>query len=161
MEKTVKCQLCGGAVLHSEVIKYKGKNFHKDCSKQYKDREELCNYICKVFNLKAPGPRNYQLMKRYREENNYTYKGMLNSLKYFFEVKKNDIKKSCERIGIIPYVYDEAQNYYNKIDKKKEVMLRALEVNQTSNNIEVKVSTRPQKKKKKLYSLEDFIGDNE
>ena len=46
---------------------------------------------------------------------NYTYSGILSTLKYWFEVKHNDISKSHGGIGIVPYVYNDAKNYYYAI----------------------------------------------
>ena len=40
---------------------------------------------------------------------------MLKSLKWFYEVKHNDKESSNGRIGIIPYIYDDAKNYYYQL----------------------------------------------
>jgi hypothetical protein len=37
---------------------------------------------------------------------------MLKALKYFYEVKRNDISKANGGIGILPYCYQDAYNYY-------------------------------------------------
>ena len=54
-------------------------------------------------------------IKRYREEYNYTYSGIHKALIYFFEIKGNSIKKANGNIGIVPYVYKDAFNYYYSI----------------------------------------------
>ena len=43
---------------------------------------------------------------------NYSYSGMLKALKYFYEVKRADLSKANNGIGIIPYIYQDAYNYY-------------------------------------------------
>ena len=42
----------------------------------------------------------------------FTYSGMLKSLKWFYEIKHNDKDSSNGRIGIIPYIYKDAYDYY-------------------------------------------------
>ena len=54
-------------------------------------------------------------IKRYREEYNYTYSGIHKALIYFFEIKGNSIEKANGNIGIVPYVYKDAFNYYYSI----------------------------------------------
>ena len=42
----------------------------------------------------------------------YTYSGIRKALTYFYEVKKNDIKRANGSIGIVPYIYRESYEYY-------------------------------------------------
>jgi hypothetical protein len=39
------------------------------------------------------------------EDYHFTYSGILNTLKYWYEIKKNDTSKSNGALGIVPYVY--------------------------------------------------------
>jgi hypothetical protein len=43
---------------------------------------------------------------------NYTYSGIHRSLEYFYEVKGNSLDKANGGIGIVPFVYQDAYNYY-------------------------------------------------
>ena len=47
-----------------------------------------------------------------REQYNYSYSGILKSLIYFFEIRRNSIEKANGGIGIVPYVYEDARKYY-------------------------------------------------
>lgn len=151
----VKCALCGGMVDKNEAVKYKGKNYHPKCYYENKDREELATYICELFSLKAPGPRNYALIKKFRENNGYTYRGIINSLKYFFEVKNMDKAKSNERIGIVPYIYDEAQEYFSIIEKKNKQIRKVVEKQIDTPKEDIKISI-PKRNKKDTYCLENL-----
>lgn len=51
-------------------------------------------------------------MNTFIEDYNYTYSGMLKALVYFYEVKGNNKAKANGGIGIIPYIYKDAYNYY-------------------------------------------------
>lgn len=51
-------------------------------------------------------------MNEYIREYQYTYSGMLKALVYFYEVKGNNKNKANGGIGIIPFIYKDAYNYY-------------------------------------------------
>lgn len=94
-----------------------GKYVHLECAqleeKREKTDEELLNaYIMELYHVPYVPPRMQKQIKQYIKEYNYTYSGMLKTLKYFYEVKGNDIKDSYESLGIIPYVYRKARDYY-------------------------------------------------
>ena len=93
---------------------------HKECSmsedekklQENKDREELYDYIMKLFNISFVDPKIQKQIKKYIEENNYTYSGIKKALVYFFEIKGNSVEKANGGIGIVSYVYTQAYNYY-------------------------------------------------
>lgn len=93
------------------------KYVHKSCealeqAREKTDAEKLDEYIMKLFGTNFVEPRVRKQIKRFVEEYNYSYSGMLKSLQYFYEIKKNDISKANGGIGIIPFVYQDAYNYY-------------------------------------------------
>lgn len=113
---------CGGCGLRFDRVAEKGefiksKWYHKGCAEIKRDKMELDAYICKLFNLKAPGPLNNSLVKKYKEQMGYNYKGIRNALKYFYEIKKNTVNKAEERVGIVPYIYTEAQEYFRTMEE--------------------------------------------
>jgi hypothetical protein len=63
-----------------------------------------------------------------KENVNYTYSGILKSLIYWYEVRHGDVEKSYYGLGIVPYIYEQAYQYYyaiwvaqqNNKDKKVE-----------------------------------------
>jgi len=59
-------------------------------------------------------------IKTFIQENGYTYNGILNALKYWYEVKENSPDKAYGGIGIVPYIYTDACNYYKNISEIKE-----------------------------------------
>ena len=76
------------------------------------DLQKLEEYIKKLLNEDYVNARVRKQIKDFREEYGYSYSGMLKSLVYFYEVKGNSKEKANGGIGIIPYIYKDAYNYY-------------------------------------------------
>lgn len=76
----------------------------------------------------------------YIKKNGYTNKGILYALKYFYEVKRQSADRSGNRIGIVPYVYDEAQAYYSELEKRKNIINKQLkkQIAKEKKKIEIK-----------------------
>ena len=81
-------------------------------SQAEKDKEDLEKYIMELLGEEYISPRVRKQMSSYVDEYNFTYSGMKKALVYFYEVKGNDKSKAKGGIGIIPYVYRDAYNYY-------------------------------------------------
>ena len=141
----VKCYYCGqtfDANKESFIMVNSRRYAHEKCyndnqkqkNKDELDKEELENYIKQLFNITKLTPKIQRQIKKYIEENKYSYSGIRRSLVYFFEIKKNSIDKANGGIGIVEWVYQEAFNYYydlwlaqqrnqNKDFVKKEVII--------------------------------------
>lgn len=76
------------------------------------DLIELENYIKKLLKEDFINARVRKQIKDFQQEYGYSYSGMLKSLIYFYEVKGNSTEKANGGIGIIPFVYKDAYNYY-------------------------------------------------
>ena len=119
----VKCKYCG-IVFDRDKEPFKQiseRRFaHLKCaiaaenekSQAEKDKEDLEKYIMELLGEEFISPRVRKEMNGYIEEYNFTYSGMKKALVYFYEVQGNDKKKANGGIGIIPYVYRDAYNYY-------------------------------------------------
>ena len=68
----------------------------------------------KQYDIPFVTPYMKKLIEKYKDEYQYTYTGMLRSLQYWYEVKKMPFDKK-KGVGIIPYIYQEAYNYYHSI----------------------------------------------
>lgn len=151
--KTLKCVHCGKPIIKSEVVKRRDKNFHADCVEEYEDKIALFDYCCSLWGLKAVGPVIARQAKMFREQG-YTYKGMMFSLKYFYEVRHNDKDKfkGRETIGIIPHIYDEAKYFYSALtEQRKEIAEQIIE--QRQQEIEVRRIKPVTKKKAPVYEF--------
>jgi hypothetical protein len=119
----VKCYYCGQTFDRDkeEFVKGSERRYaHKKCSEnaeeiqsqEDKDKEALEQYIMKLFNIDYITPMIRKQIKQYIEEYHYTYSGIRKALIYFYEVKRGSLEKACQRISIVPYVYQNAYRYY-------------------------------------------------
>ena len=76
-----------------------------------KQRDAFIQFVYLLFDNKL-NPAIFRLEKQYLKKG-YTYIGMVRALEFFYHVKKNNLNKAKNNIGIIPYVYEDAQKYYN------------------------------------------------
>lgn len=100
-----------------------------------------------------------QLKKFVETDKIATYKGIFFTLKYFYEVKKGEWEKGYGGVGIVPYVYKEATEYWVEVEKKKKGTLLAIEEQLKSRAAQQTVTrkrTSPPKKKKEKWNLEDI-----
>ena len=86
-----------------------------------------------------------------------TPKGIYFCIRYFYEVKKGDPKKSDGGIGIIPYIYQEGAAYWmNKEITDRGICARIEEQIKQAQNREKKVVKKTREKKTKLYDLSEI-----
>lgn len=155
MSRKYKCQVCKTEFEKDELLVFDGKNYCSTCYEIEKSRKELYDYICYIFNLKAPGPRNYNMIKSFKEHHpEYTYKGIQQALYYFFEVEHNSVSKANESIGIVPYVYERAQDYFRKQNNLQEKIATKVTENIKKKKVFKVISAK--KKEKVLYDIENL-----
>ncbi len=126
-----------------------------------KDREALEQYIIQLFKLEHMDGRITLQIKKFMQDYDYTYSGILRTLKYFYEVKQNDLSKSNNGIGIVPWVYQEAYNYYYNqwLLKQKNVDKNIEEYTPNYIDITIKDPIRQQKKKNIFKFLDEEVED--
>lgn len=117
MAHKVKCTNCG-LIFDRDKVPFvptgSRRYAHADCSaylSDIEDQEALDNYIIKALKIDYIDAKIRLQLNNYRDINQYTYKGMLKALTYFHEVKGNTLTG----VGIIPYVYEQAQKYYTML----------------------------------------------
>lgn len=119
---------------------------------------ELKKYIDKLFGKDINWPLIMKQIKTFKEENGYSYSGMLKSLIYFYDVKGNHVEKS-KGIGIIPYAYKDAYNYYYSLflaqSQNEKIDFKEI----TSKVREITIKPPCIKKQIRLFNEED--EDNE
>ena len=125
----VKCAICGQTFDLNSIqgVRHGARRYsHYSCEptgelvpmeikKEDPDLVQLNNYINELFKDQANWAMIKKQIKTYTNDMKYSYSGILKSLIYFYEVKNNPIDKSNGSIGIVPFVYKDAYNYYLSI----------------------------------------------
>ena len=84
----------------------------------------------------------------------YTYSGMLGTLMYWYEVRGGVLEKANGGVGIVPYKYDEAKEYYLKIQQANQINanIKGFKTKVTEITIE---PPKPEERKPRLFNLEE------
>ena len=128
-------------------------------NKEDLDKMKLEQYINKLFHTDYVDPRIQKQSKNYIKEYNFTYSGILKSLVYFYEVKQNPVEKSNDGIGIVPWVYKQAFNYYYAIWLAQQKNTDKTVENYIPKETEIIIPRpKPKPHKKHLFS---FLDDKE
>jgi hypothetical protein len=148
----VVCIYCKKAMSKKDadcVMITNGKYAHQACkhledTREKTDQEKLELYIQKIFGTSFISPRIKKQINTYVAEYGYTYSGIQKTLHYYLNVKKGNFDIAYESIAIVPYVYNDALNYY----------LALWVANQNNQNKDIK---KPEVKVVKAYKPEARI----
>ena len=172
MAHMVKCSVCGKQFDRDKIqaVKSGARRYaHYSCKPDGEkvdlpqvdeDLLKLTNYAEQLLGKDYNAARVKKQIKDFKEEYNYSYSGMLKSLVYFYEIKGNSTEKANGGIGIIPYVYKDASEYYYSIylaqiaNRDKKIEEHKLKIN--TFNIE---SPRTFVKKPKLFNIDSVEDD--
>ena len=166
----VKCLICEKQfdANSEEFVKVGRRYAHKSCyenkeqnkTQDQKDAEALDEYIKKLFNEKYVSARIKKQIKDYKEQYGFTTSGILRSLVYFYEIQGNSIEQANGGIGIVPYIYNNAKEYYYKIwlasqaNEGKDVQSYKPQV------VEIRI-TPPERKPMRKRKLFTFLDEEE
>lgn len=124
----------------------------KEVSTEDEDLKKLKTYIEHLYGANnVRWPLVMKQIQQYKKEYAYTYSGMLKSLVWFYEIKGNHIELS-KGVGIIPYAYQDAYNYYYSLfvaqsrNEKKDFQQI------TSKVREITIKSPEVKKKEKFFN---------
>ena len=95
-------------------------------------------------------------IKKFWKDNKINPKGIYFSLKYFYEVKKNPWV-GHGGLGIVPYVFTDAKEYWIEQERKKRGFMKQLESEAKEKTI-IKLTRAKETKAK--YNLDDIGGED-
>lgn len=137
---------------------------HKECAekekerlkKEEEDKTALENYILKLLNESYISPRVRKQINQYINEYKFSYTGIRKALVYFYEIQGNSIEKANGGIGIVPYIYKDAYNYYYSLWLAKQKNENKIIETFLPKEKEVHILNPQRKiKKRKLFSFLD------
>ncbi len=147
------------SVLTSENLKLVDKD------KEYRDA--LFYYILNLFGIESEknpvSEWNITQMQNFKKSG-ISYRAQLLTLKYYYEVQRNKVKKEHRTIGIIPFIINDAAAYYRLQDKRKKDIEQAIEKQLAQDRITIKYNPSDyigKRKKKKMIDLNSIVGDEE
>lgn len=123
----VKCTVCGCSFDRDKVqaVRSGARRYaHYNClptgelvelpKREEKDPDlvALEEYVKKLFDEDYVNARVRKQINDFKEQYHYTYSGILKSLIYFFDVQEHSLENSNYGIGIVPYIYKQAYDYY-------------------------------------------------
>jgi len=166
--KMAKCKYCGIQFDRNKepFVEAGARRYaHKSCAEKYLQsftQEELDyialeKYIKQLFHINILSAKIKKQIKDFREEYKYTYTGIQKTLYWWFELKNNPIEKANDGIGIVPFVYQDACDYYYRL-------YLAHTVNNLNNEIQLQPippkeiyidSPRAKKSLPRLFNLDD------
>lgn len=161
-----KCYYCGGDVdittdKYSKV--HSNRYAHRECHiKNYTPDEE---YIPKIYEYLKSINFNYNYTQCDKQRVNfiktmgYSNEEIYLTLKYMYSIKKLSPERSEGRIGLVPYLKEEAIQYFHNIEKRQEEIGIAVE-KQLARGVKVIQVLAPEKPVDKGYIDLDSIGDD-
>ena len=92
-------------------------------------------------------------------KNKMTAKGMYFALKYFYEIKKNDVAKSENGIGIIPHIYEDSRDYWVERERREHGIVAAIEQQIKEAQNQRVIDVRVKKVKRQVKSAADVLAE--
>lgn len=172
MAHYVICSVCGKRFDRDKIqaVKHGARRYsHYTCEpsgeivplpERDPDLVKLEDYIQKLLGDDYNKARVNKQIKTFQEEYNYSLSGILKSLVYFFEVKGNSTEKANGGIGIVPFVYKDAYNYYYDLFVAQQQNNHKDIVTMTSKVKEVVIPPPRIILPKRFFNLDDEV-DNE
>lgn len=120
----VKCPVCMEQFYReeNEYVQLGRRYYHKECYESMEEEQRIIQEIHEKMrqtlgNLYIKQKVTKQV-KDYLDEGK-TAQGILDTIKYWFDVRKEDATKSAGGIGIVGYIYNEAQKYWNEKEMRE------------------------------------------
>ena len=118
------------------IMPKKNQFYHKSCYESWRaasptEDEEWVEYIYDFISRDLKVKYDYFMCeaqrKKFLKENKMTNKGIFFTLKYFYELKHGDWDKGHGGLGIVPYVYNEACNYWILKERESKGIVAQIE----------------------------------
>lgn len=126
-----------------------------EMTEEERDEEAFYKYAKQLFGEDFNYLVTKKLAERFIKENGYTYSGMLKALKWTYEIEGISTDRANGSIGLLPYTYNKARDYYYSLYLAKEANKnKDLSNYITSRTIEIE-SPYVYIKPHRLFNMED------
>lgn len=154
--KQLLCHDCKGLFPRESLITFKNARYCSVCYTSAVERAKFAETVCKIFDLKAPGPRIWSQRKQLREKYGYTDTMIVTALEYIKEKKKGTLQ---ETLGLVPYYINAALSKEEKRDEIAEHIAEAIQEQKIVYIDAVPAAAPPVKKAPILWNPDDFLQE--
>lgn len=168
----VKCSICGVTFDTNEepYVKTSTTRYaHKACKEKIdqaeltnaEHKEKFENYVKQLFGYKTIPAWVTKQINKMIAEYGYDYLTMWKALTFFYEVEHGDLEKAHGGVGIIPFVVDRSEQYWNTLAEARAKNIGVKENEIITATTEITISTPlpcPVRKKRKLFAFLDKRG---
>lgn len=111
-----------------------------DCLTEEESRQKrsLIKYVEQLFGEKANAKTYTQIKNLMKDYPYFTYVGLEQAMRFFYEIKENPV--TGQSMGIVPYVYDQAQEYFKNLKEIQSHNASISNVNQLYTHKKVKIA---------------------
>lgn len=155
------------------VMPSKNYYYHRKCYEDWKKSEppkdeKWIPFIYDFISRDMKFSYNYHMCeaqrKQFIKDGKGTNKGIFFALKYFYEIKQGDWEKGHGGLGIVPYIYNEACNYWIEQERKTKGIVADIErqlreAENRTKKVVVQKQIQPRKMKIDLNSIEEMEDD--
>lgn len=168
-----ECRVCKQQIDKSKndwIMPSKNYYYHRKCYEEWKQsnhandeeyRGLIYSYLAHDLKVEYKYWMCEQQMNKMIKEGR-TLKGILFSLKYFYGIRHGDWLKGHGGLGIVPFIYDEAAQYWINREQRESGIVAGIE-RQIREHAEQhkKIVVQPKVKKEKKIDLSFDEGDEE
>ena len=160
-KKSIKiCRFCGKPLdITTEPYKMIANRYaHSKCYDENINGEE--GFVEKIYELLKSLNINYDFQACERQRAKYNTQGISNedifkTLRYTYITKKVSPAGAGGRIGIVPYMVEEARNYYRNLEKIKSELSKDYKKNKSEVKV-IHVKEREKEKKKDYINIDNL-----
>lgn len=183
-EKTYKCPGCGGTVtpsLTGDVVAPNRRHWHPNCYEAYlkkpkkktvsvssddpikklsipPEAENLFFYCKRVYGLDFNAPIFTRQLKALQSEG-FSIPEISATIKWFYEIERKSPQEVKTPLGMIPYAYKEAMDYYREIQKAVSANEGKVLTESPPQEVVIQSPTREQKRSRRFKFLEEEVID--
>lgn len=154
MARQVKCPRCSEYGDRENMVEVRTEKsvrwWHAECRKEHETHanqyKSLIEFVCQLFGVQTPPMNIVRQIQKYHTEYGWSYLSIQIALEYFFVILDKPVGKH-KTIGIVPYIYDDAKDYFIKM--RNIVSQKEITVDEET----IKISTSQSKKKKRRKNI--------
>jgi hypothetical protein len=132
--RPVKCIYCSKQIDRNiEPFVVVSKRYaHEHCAdeedKERQDRERLNVILYELLGENVNFGMIGQQIKQFKSQYRYTISGITGTLYYCYKIKNMPITKKTNGIGIVPFFYKEAREYFSSVHRGRENAQGAVDI---------------------------------